>query len=57
MLLGAYGSFEARMGVALAAYAAYMINAGQFVWKLRMARLESTPPAGHDNASSKAVPA
>jgi len=40
MLLGAFGSVEARMGVALAAYAAYAINAGQFVWKLRMARLE-----------------
>jgi 3-vinyl bacteriochlorophyllide hydratase len=29
------------MLLALAAYAAYLINAGQFVWKLRMARLES----------------
>ncbi|MEJ6396647.1 2-vinyl bacteriochlorophyllide hydratase [Yoonia sp. 208BN28-4] len=32
---------ETLMGVALAAYAAYVINAGQFVWKLRMARLQS----------------
>ncbi len=30
----------AQMGVALAAYAAYVINAGQFLWKLRTARLE-----------------
>ncbi|MDX2308664.1 MAG: 2-vinyl bacteriochlorophyllide hydratase [Hyphomicrobium sp.] len=29
-----------QMWLALAAYAAYVINAGQFVWKLRMARLE-----------------
>jgi 3-vinyl bacteriochlorophyllide hydratase len=28
------------MGVALAAYAAYVVNAGQFVWKLRQARLQ-----------------
>lgn len=42
-----YGLFSGTMtpamlmGVALAAYAAYVINAGQFVWKLRMARLEA----------------
>ena len=29
------------MYVALAAYAAYIINAGQFLWKLRMARLDA----------------
>lgn len=28
------------MILALAAYAAYVINAGQFIWKLRMARLD-----------------
>jgi 3-vinyl bacteriochlorophyllide hydratase len=28
------------MLIALAGYAAYVINAGQFLWKLRMARLE-----------------
>lgn len=34
------------MLLALAAYAAYLINAGQFVWKLRMARLQAAidPP-------------
>lgn len=31
--------------IALAAYAAYVINAGQFLWKLRMARLQSGAPA------------
>ncbi|MGJ8621792.1 MAG: 2-vinyl bacteriochlorophyllide hydratase [Yoonia sp.] len=29
------------MYLALAAYAAYVINAGQFVWKLRLARLDA----------------
>ncbi|MFP7672424.1 2-vinyl bacteriochlorophyllide hydratase [Marivita sp. S0852] len=30
-----------EMWLALAAYAAYVINAGQFVWKLRRARLQA----------------
>ena len=36
------GALDGRgqMLLALAAYAAYLINAGQFVWKLRMARLD-----------------
>lgn len=29
-----------EMTLALAAYAAYVVNAGQFLWKLRMARLQ-----------------
>lgn len=29
-----------QMAIALAAYAVYVVNAGQFLWKLRMARLE-----------------
>lgn len=29
------------MALALAAYAAYVVNAGQFLWKLRLARLEA----------------
>jgi 3-vinyl bacteriochlorophyllide hydratase len=33
------------MGLALAAYAAYVINAAQFVLKLRMARLQAPSPA------------
>ena len=32
---------DTQMWIALAAYSAYVINAAQFVWKLRMARLES----------------
>lgn len=33
------------MAIALAAYAAYLINAAQFVWKLRQARLSLGVPA------------
>lgn len=32
---------QTLMYIALAAYAAYVINAGQFLWKLRMARLQA----------------
>ncbi|MFN3459483.1 MAG: 2-vinyl bacteriochlorophyllide hydratase [Oceanibaculum sp.] len=40
-----------QMVLALAAYATYVVNAGQFLWKLRLARLErpvqaNPPPAG-----------
>ncbi len=41
MLFGGFGTAEERMAVALAGYAAYVINAGQFLWKLRVARLEA----------------
>lgn len=30
------------MAITLAAYLAYVVNAGQFVWKLRLARLQAT---------------
>ena len=33
-----------QMWIALAAYAAYVVNAAQFIWKLRMARLEGPQP-------------
>ncbi|WP_233281356.1 2-vinyl bacteriochlorophyllide hydratase [Sphingomonas changnyeongensis] len=48
MLLGDLGTVGERMAVALAAYATYVVNAGQFVWKLRMARLQGdgARPAG-----------
>ena len=39
MLIAGWGSERERMFVALAAYAAYAINASQFVLKLRAARL------------------
>jgi 3-vinyl bacteriochlorophyllide hydratase len=39
--------------LALAAYATYVVNAGQFIWKLRMARLQQASDAaaaGHTGA-------
>ncbi|MEM7491277.1 MAG: 2-vinyl bacteriochlorophyllide hydratase [Pseudomonadota bacterium] len=41
MLLSGGFAPAAEMSVALVAYAAYLINAGQFLWKLRVARLEA----------------
>ncbi len=43
MLLAQLGSTEARFAVALAGYAAYAVNAAQFLLKLRAARLEAGP--------------
>ena len=40
LLMGAMTP-NALMYVTLAAYATYVINAGQFLWKLRMARLDA----------------
>ncbi|UUL83077.1 2-vinyl bacteriochlorophyllide hydratase [Sphingomonas qomolangmaensis] len=40
MLFAGIGSIEQQMAVALAGYLAYVVNAGQFLWKLRVARLE-----------------
>ncbi|TCP59945.1 3-vinyl bacteriochlorophyllide hydratase [Rhodovulum bhavnagarense] len=34
-----------QMFIALAAYAAYVVNAAQFIWKLRMARLQGQAEA------------
>jgi 3-vinyl bacteriochlorophyllide hydratase len=43
MLFNDWGTSQDRMYVALAGYATYIINAGQFLYKLRMARLEAAP--------------
>jgi 3-vinyl bacteriochlorophyllide hydratase len=45
-LFGDIGDPLFRMWLALAAYAAYVINAAQFVLKLRAARLDAAPRAG-----------
>ena len=39
------GTPTEQMWLALAAYAAYVVNATQFVWKLRLARLQSNADA------------
>ena len=44
LLFGGFGTERGRMLLALAAYAAYAINATQFLLKLRAARLQSTAP-------------
>lgn len=41
-----------EMWLALAAYAAYVINAGQFLWKLRVARLQASTPSIRDEATA-----
>ncbi len=41
MLLGEFGTVEGRLTVALAAYLAYVVNAAQFLLKLRAARLQA----------------
>ena len=42
MLFGGIGTTDQRLLVALAAYATYVVNAGQFLWKLRQARLDAS---------------
>jgi 3-vinyl bacteriochlorophyllide hydratase len=44
-------SVQAQMWLALVAYAAYVVNAVQFLWKLRLARMDSpaaTAPRGQE---------
>ena len=45
LLVSGAATPAAEMGVALAAYGAYVANAAQFLWKLRMARLEAPASA------------
>jgi 3-vinyl bacteriochlorophyllide hydratase len=49
--LWGWGGPRVQMFIALAAYATYAINAAQFLYKLRMARLEAgqTVMTGHDS--------
>ena len=51
------GSFTSttEMWIALAAYAAYVVNAGQFLWKLRMARLQAEADAAALSGSEVAA--
>ena len=59
MYLTGTGSTGAQLGVALAAYAAYLVNAAQFVWKLRAARLGAPGRGTSDTVpdAGSAVPA
>ena len=49
MLVAGIGSPGQQLAVALAGYATYVVNAAQFVWKLRLARLDPGP--GQDAAA------
>ena len=49
-LAGGWLDTRGLMLLALAAYAAYVINAGQFLYKLRQARLQSEAPASRATA-------
>jgi 3-vinyl bacteriochlorophyllide hydratase len=53
-----FGSLHARyqMYIALLAYSAYLLNATQFLIKLRKARLESDPPTGSPNGLPNGSP-
>ena len=55
MVLLSVGSPREQLLVALAAYATYAVNAAQFIWKLRMARLQA--PARPSAAPASGVPA
>jgi 3-vinyl bacteriochlorophyllide hydratase len=50
-LLTGWGTPAQQMYVALAAYAVYVVNAVQFVWKLRQARLDAGPAQGRATPS------
>jgi len=41
LLIGGHGTAHQQMAIALAAYTVYVINAAQFLWKLRQARLSA----------------
>ncbi len=56
-LFAGWGGAQAQMALALAAYASYVVNAGQFVWKLRRARLDSAAERAGRPLSSGAQPA
>ena len=50
-LTGSVGP-EGQMVIALAAYLIYVVNAAQFLWKLRMARLQGASPAQPEGAAA-----
>jgi 3-vinyl bacteriochlorophyllide hydratase len=53
--LSGWGTPQLQMLIALAAYAAYVINAAQFLLKLRMARLEADRHEPHHVGSEVRV--
>ncbi len=51
-LLGGHLGARGQMLLALAAYAAYVVNAAQFLWKLRLARRDEARARDRDSAPS-----
>ena len=54
LITGSFSSIT-EMWIVLAAYAAYVVNAGQFLWKLRMARLQAEADAAALSGSEVAA--
>ncbi|SDF26381.1 MULTISPECIES: 2-vinyl bacteriochlorophyllide hydratase [Thalassobaculum] len=54
-LIAGWGSTTAQMLIALAAYATYVVNAGQFLLKLRAARRQVPGRAGSSEAGSSEI--
>ncbi len=46
MLLSRWGAPAQQLAIALAAYCIYVVNAAQFLWKLRQARLQGAAESG-----------
>ncbi|PIP95759.1 MAG: 2-vinyl bacteriochlorophyllide hydratase [Rhodobacterales bacterium CG18_big_fil_WC_8_21_14_2_50_71_9] len=54
MLLSGWGAPESQLAVALTAYVFYVLNAAQFLWKLRQARLQGAPASAPESAPDEA---
>jgi 3-vinyl bacteriochlorophyllide hydratase len=51
-VLTGWGTPRQQMLLALAAYATYVVNAAQFIWKLRMARLQGSAAAVNNGVAA-----
>ena len=54
LLLNGWGTPAQQLAVALAAYAIYVVNAAQFLWKLRQARLQGAAETMADEMRAEA---
>jgi 3-vinyl bacteriochlorophyllide hydratase len=54
-VLTGWGSPRQQMLLALAAYATYVVNAAQFIWKLRVARLQGGQNVAQQVAEARDV--
>lgn len=56
LLLFEIGTLEQQFYIALAAYAAYVFNAAQFLWKLRQARLQGQAQVASQHDLAEQLP-